>query len=103
MKELKKKKSIKIKSIKQVIFAKDLFKSYYQKKLDILINQLKQRDAILTSAKETNMQNENCFVCYKLNYTFKKCFYRVTKINALNDNADEFNRFDSDSNFDLKN
>jgi len=29
MKELKKKKSIKIKSIKQVIFAKDLFKSYY--------------------------------------------------------------------------
>jgi len=29
MKELKKKKSIKIKSTKQVIFAKDLFKSYY--------------------------------------------------------------------------
>ncbi len=32
MKELKKKKLIKIKSIKQVIFAKNLFKSYYLKK-----------------------------------------------------------------------
>ncbi len=29
MKELKKKKLIKIKLIKQVIFVKDLFKSYY--------------------------------------------------------------------------
>jgi len=29
MKELKKKKSIKIKLIKQVIFVKDLFKPYY--------------------------------------------------------------------------
>ncbi len=29
------------------------------------MNQLKQRDAVLTSAKETNMQNENCFVYYK--------------------------------------
>ncbi len=67
------------------------------------MNQLKQRGAILTSAKETNMQNENCFVYYKLDHIFKECSHRVTKINALNDDANEFNRFNSDSNFDLKN
>ena len=55
MKELKKKKLIKIKLTKQVIFAKDFFKSHYQKKYNILANQFKQRDAILFSAKETNM------------------------------------------------
>ncbi len=37
------------------------------------MNQLKQRDAILTSAKETNMQNENYFIYYKLDHTFKEC------------------------------
>ena len=67
------------------------------------MNQLKQRGAILTSVKETNMQNENCFVYYKLDHIFKECSHRVTKINALNDDADEFNRFGSNSNFDLKN
>ncbi len=67
------------------------------------MNQLKQRDAVLTSAKETNMQNENYFVYYKLDHIFKKCSHRVTKINALNNNVNEFNRFDSDSNFNLKN
>ncbi len=55
MREIKKKKFIKLKSTKQVIFAKDFSKSYYQKKPNILMNQLKQRDAVLTSAKETNM------------------------------------------------
>ncbi len=67
------------------------------------MNQLKQRDAILTSVKEMNMQNKNCFVYYKLDHTFKECSYRVTRINALNNNADEFNRFNFNSNFDLKN
>ncbi len=55
MREIKKKKFIKIKSIKQVIFVKNLLKSYYLKKLNILTNLLKSRDAILTSAKEMNM------------------------------------------------
>ncbi len=36
------------------------------------MNQLKQRDAVLISAKEANMQNENCFVCYKLDHIFKE-------------------------------
>ena len=49
-----------------------------------------------------NILNENCFVYYKLDYTFKEYSYRVSKINALNDNVNKFNRFDSDSNFDLK-
>ena len=73
MREIKKKKFIKLKSTKQVIFIKDLSRSHYQKKPNILMNQLKQRDAVLTSAKETNMQNENCFVYYKLDHTFKEC------------------------------
>ncbi len=73
MREIKKKKFIKLKLTKQVIFAEDVLKFYYQKKFNIFMNKLKQRDAILTSAKETNMQNENCFVCYKLDYIFKEC------------------------------
>ncbi len=73
MREIKKRKFIKLKSTKQIIFVKDLFRSYYQKKPDILINQLKQRGAVLTSAKETNMQNENYFVYYKLDHIFKEC------------------------------
>ncbi len=67
------------------------------------MNQLKQRDAILTNAKETNMQNKNCFVYYKLDHIFKECSHRVTKVNALNDNVNKFNRFNFNSNFDLKN
>ncbi len=68
------------------------------------MNQLKQRDAILTSVKEINILNENCFVCYKLNHIFKECFHRVTKVNAINDNdANKFNRFNFDSNFVTKN
>ncbi len=67
------------------------------------MNQIKQRDAILTNAKETNILNENCFVYYKLDHTFKECSHRVWRINALNDNANKFNRFNFNSNFDLKN
>ncbi len=67
------------------------------------MNQLKQRDTVLTSAKETNMQNENCFVYHKLDYIFKECSHRVTRINALNDDVNEFNRSSSNSDFDLKN
>ncbi len=37
------------------------------------MNQLKQRDAILTSVKEIDILNENCFIYYKLDHTFKEC------------------------------
>ncbi len=104
MREIKKKKFIKLKSTKQVIFAEDILKSHYQKKSNIFMNQLKQRDAVLTSAKEINILNENCFVYHKLDHIFKECSHRVTKVNAISDDdANEFNRFNSDSNFDLKN
>ncbi len=66
------------------------------------MNPLKPRGAVLTSAKETNMQNENCFVYHKLGYIFKEYSQRVLRINALDD-ENEFNRFGSDLNFDLKN
>ncbi len=68
------------------------------------MNQLKQRDAILTSVKEIDILNENCFVYYKLDHIFKEYSYRVTKVNAINNNdTNKFNHLDSDSNFDLKN
>ncbi len=66
------------------------------------MNPLKPRGAVLTSAKETNMQNENCFVYHKLDHIFKECSQRVLRINALDD-ENKFNRFDSNLNFDLKN
>ena len=75
MREIKKKKLIKIKLTKQVIFTEDVLKSYYQKNFNIFMNQLKQRDAILTSAKEINILDKNCFVYYKLDYIFKECSY----------------------------
>ncbi len=39
------------------------------------MNQLKQRDAVLTSVKEIDILNENYFVYYKFNHTFKECFH----------------------------
>ncbi len=39
------------------------------------MNQLKQRDAVLTSVKKINILNENCFVYYKLDYIIKECFH----------------------------
>ncbi len=75
MREIKEKKFIKLKSTKQIIFAKNVLKSYYQKKFNIFMNQLKQRDAVLINVKEINILNENCFVCYKLDHIFKKCFH----------------------------
>ena len=73
MREINKKKFIKLKLTKQVIFAENVLKSYYQKKSDILMNQLKQRDAVLTSVKKIDILDENCFVYYKLDYIFKEC------------------------------
>ncbi len=75
MREIKKKKFIKLKLTKQVIFAENVLKFHYQKKFNIFMNQLKQRDAVLTSVKEINILNENCFVYYKLDYIFKECFH----------------------------
>ncbi len=63
-------------------------------------DQLKSRDAILTSVKETDILVESCFICHKSDHSSKKCFDRSTKINAVNN---EYDRFDFNSNFDSKN
>ncbi len=63
-------------------------------------DQLKSRDAILTSVKEADILVESCFICHKSDHSSKECFDRSTRINAVNN---EYDRFDFDSNFDSKN
>jgi len=63
-------------------------------------DQLKSRDAILTSVKEADILAESCFICHKSGHSSKECPDRPTRINAVNN---EYDRFDFDSNFDSKN
>ncbi len=63
-------------------------------------DQLKSRDAILTSVKEADILVESCFICHKSDHSSKECLDRSTRINAVNN---EYDRFDFDSNFDSKN
>ncbi len=63
-------------------------------------DQLKSRDAILTSVKEADILVESCFICHKSDHSSKECFDRSTRINAVNN---EYDRFDFNSNFDSKN
>ncbi len=63
-------------------------------------DQLKSRDAILTSVKEVDILVESCFICHKSDHSSKECLDRSTRINAMNN---EYDRFDFDSNFDSKN
>ncbi len=63
-------------------------------------DQLKSRDAILTSVKEADILFESCFICHKSDHSSKVCFDRFTRINAVNN---EYDCFDFDSNFDSKN
>ncbi len=63
-------------------------------------DQLKSRDAILTSVKEADILVESCFICHKSDHNSKECLDWFTRINAVNN---EYDRFDFDSNFDSKN
>ncbi len=63
-------------------------------------DQLKSRDAILTSVKEADILVESCFICHKSDHSSKECLDRSTRINAVNN---EYDRFDFNSNFDSKN
>jgi len=63
-------------------------------------DQLKLHDAILTSVKEADILVESCFICHKSDYSFKECFDRSIRINAVNN---EYDCFDFNLNFDLKN
>jgi len=63
-------------------------------------DQLKSRDAILTSVKEANILVESCFIYHKFNHSSKECLDHSTKINAVNN---EYDRFDFNLNFNSKN
>ncbi len=63
-------------------------------------DQLKSRDAILTSVKEAEILFESCFICHKSDHSSKECLDRPTRINAVNN---EYDCFNFNSNFDSKN
>jgi hypothetical protein len=104
MKKIKDKKSmIKVKTMKQVIFADEISKIFYRKiEVSKSVELSNSHDAILTSVKDTDLQADNCFFCHKLNYISRKCSDRPSRINALND-EDEFGHFFSESDSDSKN
>jgi hypothetical protein len=96
----------KVKVIKRVIFAEKILKFIFYKKIKTtkLVNLSNSHDAILTSVKEMNLQNENCFICHKLDHISRKCSNQILRINAVND--DERDKFDysiSESDFNSKN
>ncbi len=98
-----KEKKFMIKIRKQVIFAEKWDSLNLYRKIKVIINQLKSRDATLTSVKETDLQTESCFIYHKSDHFFKECSDRTSRINALEDY--EFNQFtlNSESNSDSKN
>ncbi len=102
MNDIKKKKSLN-KVRKQIIFTDEHSRLFY-KKIEVIVsvNQLKSRDATLTSVKDLNVQAEICFICHKLSHIFKECFDQSSKVNAL-DNENEFNHSSSDSDLNSKN
>jgi len=92
MKKIKDKESmIKIRMIKQVIFAEKISKFIFYKKIEMIksMNLSKSCDVILTSAKETDLQDENCFICHKSDYIFRKCSDQIMKVIAVNDDDEE--------------
>ncbi len=63
---------------------------------------LKSCDVILTNVKEADVLVEICFICHKSDHSFKECFDRSIRINAVNNEYNCF-KFDFDLNFDSKN
>ncbi len=61
-------------------------------------DQLKSRDAILTSVKEVDVLVETCFICHKSDHSSKECLNQSTRINAVNK---EYDCFDFNFNFDF--
>jgi hypothetical protein len=108
MKKIKDKEFMnKVRTSKQVISAEKLSKTFYKKiKATKSVNLSNSRDAILTSVKDTDLQDENCFICHKLDHISRECSNQVTRVTAVKDNDDdEFNRSTSvsESDFDSKN
>jgi len=67
---------IKIRMIKQIIFAEKLSKTIFYKinKAFKSVELLKQHYAILINIKDTDLQADNYFLCYKSDHIFRKCF-----------------------------
>jgi hypothetical protein len=104
MKKIKDKESmIKVRIMKQVIFADEISKIFYRKiEVTRSVELSNSHDAILTNVKDTDLQADNCFLCHKLSHIFKEYSDRSSRINALND-EDEFDHSFSESDSDSKN
>jgi hypothetical protein len=104
MKKIKDKESmIKVRTTKQVIFADEISKTFYRKiEVTKSVELSNSCDAILTNVKDTDLQADNCFLCYKLNHISRKCFDQSSRINALDD-ENKFNHSVSESDSDSKN
>ena len=88
---------IKVKTIKQIIFAEESVKATRRIIEMKMTDQSKSRDAVLTNIKENNLLIENCFLCHKSDHTSKECSNKSFRINALNDEFDHFLNFNSES------
>jgi len=105
MKKVKNKESMtKVRTIKQIIFTEKPLKIFFYKIVEITrsIDLSKLHDAILTNIKDTNLQADNCFLCYKSDHIFRKCSDQSSRINALN-NENKFDHSSSESDSDSKN
>ncbi len=88
---------IKVQTTKQIIFVEESVKATRRIIEMKMTDQLKSRDAVLTSVKENDLLIENCFLCHKSDHTSKECLNRSFRINALNDEFDHSLNFDSES------
>jgi hypothetical protein len=103
MKKIKDKESmIKVRTMKQVIFADEISKFFYRKiKVTKSVELSNLRDVILINVKDTDLQAENCFLYHKSDHISRECLNQSLKVNALNE--DEFNHSVSESDSDSKN
>ncbi len=62
----------------------------------------KSRSAVLTSVKNADVLVKICFICHKLDHSFKECLNQSVKVNAVDENYDHFES-DTESEFESKN
>jgi hypothetical protein len=75
MKKIKDKESmIKVRTMKQVIFADEISKIFYRK-IEVIksVKLSNLHDTILTNVKNTDLQADNYFICHKLSHISKEC------------------------------
>ncbi len=102
MNDIKEKKFM-IKIRKQVIFTEKWDSLNLYRKIEVIVDQLKSRDATLTNVKETDLQTESCFICHKSDHFFRKCSDWTSRINALEDDKFDWSTLNSESDSDSKN